>query len=106
MQIFNIGPWEILLILVIILIVFGPSKLPKLARSMGEALREFKKASKEVTEAVESVKEAEAEGKVEGLDEKLIIELAKKLGISTEGKSREELAKEVIKVAKEKKIIE
>ena len=36
---------ELLLLLIIALLLFGPSKLPDLARSMGEALREFKKAA-------------------------------------------------------------
>ncbi len=36
---------ELLLILIIALLLFGPSKLPDLAKALGEALREFKKAS-------------------------------------------------------------
>lgn len=39
-----IGFWEILLILVIVLIIFGPKKLPELARSLGVSIKEFKKA--------------------------------------------------------------
>ena len=39
----NFGPPEMLILLVIILLLFGATKLPKLARSMGEAQREFKK---------------------------------------------------------------
>lgn len=42
-----LGPWEVALILVIALIIFGPSKLPQLARSLGEAVREFRRASSE-----------------------------------------------------------
>lgn len=40
----NLGPWELGLILVIVLIIFGPGKLPKLAESMGKAIKGFKKA--------------------------------------------------------------
>jgi sec-independent protein translocase protein TatA len=40
-----IGPWEIALILAIVLIVFGPKKLPELAKSMGDAIRQYKIAS-------------------------------------------------------------
>ena len=36
---------ELLLLLIIALLLFGPSKLPDLARSLGEAIREFKKAA-------------------------------------------------------------
>ncbi len=40
----NIGPWELGLILVIVLIIFGPGKLPKVAESMGEAIKNFRKS--------------------------------------------------------------
>ncbi len=50
---FNIGFAEILLILLIILILFGPSKLPELARGMGNAIKEFKKAMREEGETKE-----------------------------------------------------
>ena len=39
----NFGPTEMIIVLVIVLLLFGAAKLPKLARSMGEAQREFKK---------------------------------------------------------------
>ena len=39
----NFGPTEALILLIIVLLLFGAAKLPKLARSMGEAQREFKK---------------------------------------------------------------
>ena len=38
----NIGPLEIVLILIVALIVFGPKRLPELGRSMGKGIREFK----------------------------------------------------------------
>lgn len=44
----NIGPIglpELLVILLIILIILGPSKLPELARALGESIREFRKAA-------------------------------------------------------------
>lgn len=43
----GIGPPELLLILVILLLIFGSSKLPKLARSIGQAGKEFKEGVKE-----------------------------------------------------------
>ena len=37
-----IGPWEILILLVVVLLVFGPKRLPEMGRSMGRGFREFK----------------------------------------------------------------
>jgi len=42
----RIGPTELLLILAIALLLFGPSKLPDLGKSLGKAIREFKDAAK------------------------------------------------------------
>ena len=38
----NIGPLEIIVILIIALVVFGPKRLPELGRSMGKGIREFR----------------------------------------------------------------
>ncbi|HEY4398537.1 MAG TPA: twin-arginine translocase TatA/TatE family subunit [Acidimicrobiia bacterium] len=43
----NLGPTELIIILVIVLVLFGSSRLPKLARSMGQASKEFKKGINE-----------------------------------------------------------
>ena len=50
---FDIGLPELLVIIVIALIVFGPNKLPELARAFGKAMREFKKATEEMKESFE-----------------------------------------------------
>jgi sec-independent protein translocase protein TatA len=50
-----IGGWEILIIIAIVLLVFGPSKLPQLGESVGKMLRGFRKEMK----ALEDDKEAE-----------------------------------------------
>lgn len=42
----SIGPWQILLIVGIVLLVFGPKQIPKLGKSLGEALRGFKSGIK------------------------------------------------------------
>ncbi len=49
----SIGPAEIVLIFVIALLVFGPRKLPEIGKSVGKALREFKKASDEIKGRIE-----------------------------------------------------
>ena len=45
---FGIGIQELLVILFIVLILFGAKKVPELAKGLGTALREFKKATKEI----------------------------------------------------------
>src|SRR5215831_13041974 len=49
-----IGGWEIVLILAVILILFGARKLPELAKGLGQGIREFKKATREVTDEINS----------------------------------------------------
>jgi len=59
---FGIGFQEMLIILVVVLIFFGPKRLPDLAKSLGKGIAEFKKASEEVRKGIEdAVKEESAE---------------------------------------------
>lgn len=53
----NFGPWELLLILAIVLIVVGPGKLPQVGQSVGKALQNFKKAKEEDYDELEEKKE-------------------------------------------------
>ena len=48
---FNIGPGELILILIIALVVLGPGKLPDVASSLGKSIREFRKAATDVSDA-------------------------------------------------------
>lgn len=49
---FRVGTGELVLIFLIILLLFGANRLPEIARSVGKAIREFKKAGKELKEEV------------------------------------------------------
>jgi sec-independent protein translocase protein TatA len=78
----NIGLPEILVVLVIALIVFGPKRLPELGRSMGKGIREFKGAvsgdheddeDREMRELHQSKAEAEAEA-VESVEGEVVSE--------------------------------
>jgi len=51
----NIGPAELIIILVIILIIFGAGKLPEIGGALGKGIREFKAATKEVDAAKKEV---------------------------------------------------
>ena len=42
------GGWEIGIILVIVLIIFGPARLPQMGQALGKSIKEFKKAGKEL----------------------------------------------------------
>lgn len=48
----KIGLWEVLLVLVVALVIFGPAKLPEMGRSIGNGLKEFKKATRELKETI------------------------------------------------------
>jgi len=49
---FNIGPGELILVLVIVLIIFGPGKLPDIGSAIGKGVREFRKASTDLEESI------------------------------------------------------
>lgn len=47
---FGLGPAEVILVLIIALIVFGPGRLPEIGQALGKSLREFREASSEITQ--------------------------------------------------------
>jgi sec-independent protein translocase protein TatA len=51
---FGLGYQELLLILLILVVLFGASRIPELARSLGTSIREFKKGTAEVKEEINS----------------------------------------------------
>lgn len=50
--VFNIGFGELVIILLVALVIFGPQKLPELGRSLGQGIREFRRATQSLTEEV------------------------------------------------------
>ena len=62
----GLGPWEITLIIVVLLVFFGARKIPELARGLGKGIREFKDATKEIkNEIEENVKDTSEKKSVE-----------------------------------------
>lgn len=49
---FNIGPFELLIVLILALLILGPGKLPEVGSAIGRTLREFRKASTDVQESL------------------------------------------------------
>ncbi len=49
---FNIGPFELLLVLILALLILGPGKLPEVGNALGKTIREFRRASSDVEEAM------------------------------------------------------
>jgi sec-independent protein translocase protein TatA len=82
--------YEWLIVLGILLVVFlwGPQKLPELAKSIGLAKKEFEKAAKEVSSPTSSTSTPQP------ATDPLIV-AAKNLGLTTEGKTKEEIAREI-----------
>ena len=61
---FNLGPWEVILIFVVVLLLFGAKRLPDVAKSLGKGIQEFKKASKEIQSDIEKSVELPPENTV------------------------------------------
>ena len=51
---FGMGPWEIVLILVVVLLVFGAKRIPEIAQSLGKGITEFKRGVKDVQTEIEN----------------------------------------------------
>lgn len=95
---FGIGFQEILLILLLALIIFGPKKLPELAKSLGKGIAEFKKAADEVKKGLEdAVEEDDIKKEIDELKEigqDLESELVVDSGDEEKGEAGEEERKE------------
>jgi sec-independent protein translocase protein TatA len=81
-----LGPLELVLIGVIAVVVlfFGPKKIPELARSIGLARKEFFSGTADSTQDEPSQ------------SQDALIDVARKLGISTEGKTRDQISVEIV----------
>ncbi len=105
----QIGVTEILIIIAIALILFGPKKLPELAKAAGEAVRIFReesrKLSEEDTATLRSVQREAAAASSTTVSEEELKKLAKILGVETENRSRDEVIKEIVEKAKQQGLI-
>ena len=89
--------WIIIGVIVIVIFLWGPQKIPELARGLGRAKGEFEKASKEFQNEANMVASSRATPKTA---DQVLLETARQLGITTEGKTREQISAEIVARAK------
>jgi len=84
--------WIVIIIALVVLLLWGPSKIPELAKGLGRAKAEFERASRgEYLSKSPRSREISRSS-----DDDMIILIARSLGITTEGKNREEIFEEII----------
>ncbi|MCL2863326.1 MAG: twin-arginine translocase TatA/TatE family subunit [Methanimicrococcus sp.] len=91
----GIGTTEIILIVAVIVLLFGASKLPELARSAGKSAGEFKKAQKEAEISYQEFEKSLKDTPDPATRESKIQKMAKDQGIDTAGKTDEQLLDEI-----------
>ncbi len=84
-----IGTQELILILIVVLFIFGPSKLPELARSLGKAAGEFKRAQVETELDIKRFNKPPDDKDIK------IHNLAIEMGIDVKNKTSEQLVEEI-----------
>ncbi|NOZ88851.1 MAG: twin-arginine translocase TatA/TatE family subunit [Crenarchaeota archaeon] len=94
--------FEPILLFLIVLLIFGPTKLPQLARGLGQAIYEFRKASQGLTE-----EEKKKKKELQNVDEETLRKIAEKLGVKdAEKKDKDALITEIVTEAKKKGILD
>jgi len=84
-------PLELVIIgiIIVVIVVMGPKRIPELARALGSAKKEFNAGAQGAP--------VSSTGSVAGADMDDLMVAARKLGISTEGKTREQISAEIVR---------
>jgi sec-independent protein translocase protein TatA len=92
--------WLIIGVVAIVIIMWGPAKIPEFAKALGRAKGEFNKASKEFNEAALGTESSPVtqtpatQTTIRSRDE-MLLSTARNLGISTDGKTKEQITEEI-----------
>ena len=89
--------WVAIVAIVAVLFIWGPQKIPEIAKALGRAKKEYESASKEVVNTVTMRGESSPQ---KSADE-LLMEKAKELNIPTEGKTREQILQDITSAKKQ-----
>lgn len=96
--------WIIIGVVAIVIIMWGPAKIPEFAKALGRAKGEFSKAQKEFTDAAMSTPSTNTSGFVDSRPapataikskDEMLLETAQRLGIPTDGKTRDQISEEI-----------
>ena len=94
--------WIIIGVVAIVIIMWGPAKIPEFARALGRAKGEFSKAQKEFTDAATTATTSSNASFVNSKPanvlrskDEMLLETAQRLGITTDGKTREQISEEI-----------
>ncbi len=91
--------WIVIGVIVVVIFMWGPAKIPELAKSLGLAKKQFDEAKKQFDNPTQTLvnvaSQAPTQQNALSADD-LLIQTARKMGIVTEGKTREQIANEMV----------
>ncbi len=91
--------WIVIGVIVVVIFLWGPSKIPELARSLGRARKEFDQAKKEMenpTDALLQAAQQPAPKPAQVSADDALVQTARRMGIATEGKTRDQITNEMV----------
>ena len=88
--------WIIIGVIVVAIFLWGPQKIPQLAKALGSARREFDLATSEFQGAVNSTLQAPKAPNNTLNGDQILLDTARQLGIDTAGKTREQISQEIV----------
>ena len=89
--------WIIIGVIVVVILLWGPKKIPEFARSIGRARKEFDDAKKEMENPSEAPPSSgTGTAQAQSSPDDILLQTARRMGIDTEGKTREQISNEIV----------